>query len=453
MNEKAIFEEPKSKSLTQDQVRRTFSTSQHGMTPVRVIPKKTILSPLDDTTPVQTSTKKFSITAELKKNPALSSSRLLEKEEPDEDVDKQKRRKHHHSDDSETADSDDERPKKVSKLTAHSRLPAEDKFQSPALGEKDDPEAKALEREDAVKKSVNRNTQVMREKKSRLEQKKKKKLGDTTSSEGDSGSAEKEFDASDDGDKNVFLSKKKSAKEGGLKRLIKETPVHAGEKKEKKDDFNMEDGYVSDEKSGKENSDDDDADSDDSDELIEDEQFEQEDEFGEMKEIDDCRACKEAFGTGRNREQIDEYIDKVLATAGNSLSLDSIIDVIYKHVEIRRRKHNQAVSDAKEHIDIWPRHMIKKHLLEHMVRLDMQIKAHHEFNIRAEKLILQQIKGVDPENGTVVLNYKAIDALLKVQKAIKDNTRLNPEASYSYVSDQIPRRSRVKRIIDGVADP
>jgi hypothetical protein len=440
MSEKAIFEEPKQKPLTTDQIRRTFSTSQQGVLPVRVVPKKSILSELDDTTPPRETQKKFSISAELQKNPGVANSKLLEK---DDDENRVKKRKHHHSDDSDDSEIDENNPKKVSKLTANSRMAADDKFKNPIHGEKEQPEQE-LDKEKAVQHAVNRNKSAMKEKKA-------KRQLDESSDDEDSDMQEKEFEPDAKLDTNVFFSKKRKEVAEGVKRLIKEKPAHAEEKK--KEDFNLEDGYVSDAKSDDEEEDGDD-DSDNSDDMVDDEaDYEQEDEFGEMKEIDDCRACKEAFGTGRNREKIDEYIDRVLASASNSLSLDSIITIIYKHVEVKRRKHNQSVTDPREHIDVWPKNMIKKHLTEHMVRLDMQIKAQHEFNKRAEKLILQQIKGVDPENGSVVLNYKAIDALLKVQKAIKDNTRLNPEASYTYVSDQIPKRTRVKRVLDGIADP
>lgn len=443
MSEKAIFETEKPKSLNTEQFKRTFSTSQHGTVPVRIVPRDTVLSVLDKSVSARETQKKFSIVDELKKNPALADSTLLQK---DDGGDGQRRRKNHDSEDDDDSEVDEHGKRKVNPFVAHTRLPTEDKFANPLIKETG---ADASTKEKAVRDSVNRSNSALKEKK-------KKKLAATAMAweekdeESDSESAisqEKEMD-----DETVFYTKKRKLPAEGVKRLVKEKPARVEEKKKEAEKYNLEDGYVSEDRSDAK-SDEDGHDSDNSMELLEEEeQYEQEDEFGEMREIDDCRACKEAFGTGKNRDRIDEFIDHVLASTNNSLSLDCIIGIIYKHVEIQRRRHNDRVTDAREHIDVWPRHMIKKHLLEHMVRLDMQIKAQHEFNKRTERLILQQIKAVDPENGSVVLNYKAIEALLKVQKAIKDNTRMNPESSYSYVSEQAPKRTRIKRAIDGAGD-
>jgi hypothetical protein len=175
------------------------------------------------------------------------------------------------------------------------------------------------------------------------------------------------------------------------------------------------------------------------------------DEFGMNVANDRCRACDEAFGTGKNTSGLDNEIDKIIAEGGHSLSLKKLIDVIYNKVEKNRRKHNSKVTDPKDKIDVWSKTSIRRHLLVDMVRLDMQIKNQHEINKKLEDFVLSKIRTVNDE-GRECVDYKAIDAIHKIFKATRDNTKLNPEASYTYVSEEAPKRNKAKMPHDVLND-
>jgi hypothetical protein len=166
--------------------------------------------------------------------------------------------------------------------------------------------------------------------------------------------------------------------------------------------------------------------------------MEKEDMYDQSGQLDRCRACDEVMFTCKSQSNISLYIDSLLAQAQNALSLPKLVDIIYKKVERDRRKEIKKNPTSSVHPDVWPKKMIEKHLLNHMMRLDLQIKNIHEGLKRAEKFIESKIKKLDAETGGESLDYKAVDAYLKVQKAIKDNTQQNPSASYGYVSEDVP---------------
>lgn len=160
------------------------------------------------------------------------------------------------------------------------------------------------------------------------------------------------------------------------------------------------------------------------------------DVFGEEHPLVECRACKEVFFTSKNYSKISRFIDDTLDKALHCLSLDAIINTIYEKVEKSRLKYNSKEPDKTKHIEQWSRELIKVHLAEHMVRLDIQQKVIHE-NLNAMlSVAASNIKLQHPETGATVFNHKAVDSCLKIQKAIKDNTTLNAEASYTYVANK-----------------